>query len=122
MIEMLLGFVGISIGAFAGYLDIALSFAGAFALLATATRNKSDDRIVQFILDAINFLGSNIGKAKNAVIVLALSSFVMMGSGCATIRPLLDNNCQYVGLHLGTLGLDLCDIPGVGPEDEAAQP
>ena len=38
---------------------------GAFATLATLTPNKSDDRVLQIILDIVNFLGANIGKAKN---------------------------------------------------------
>jgi len=36
------------------------------AMIAVMTPSKSDDRIVQFILDIINKLGLNIGKAKNA--------------------------------------------------------
>ena len=41
------------------------SIVGGFAVLASLTPNKSDDRIVQIILDIVNFLGANIGKAKN---------------------------------------------------------
>jgi len=48
-----------------GYLPVALSVVGAFAIIASKTPNKSDDKIVQFILDLINFLGFNLGKAKN---------------------------------------------------------
>ncbi len=47
------------------YLAIAASVVGAAAYLATLTPNKSDDRIVQIILDVINFLGANFGNAKN---------------------------------------------------------
>ncbi len=43
-----------------------LMFVGAFATLATITPNKTDDKIVQFILDLVNFLGGNVGKSKNA--------------------------------------------------------
>lgn len=39
---------------------------GAFAIIARWTPNKTDDKIVQGILDTINFLGMNHGKAKNA--------------------------------------------------------
>ena len=46
-------------------LALVTSVVGTFALLATMTPNKSDDRVVQVILDVINFLGSNWGKAKN---------------------------------------------------------
>ena len=41
------------------------SIVGGFAVLASLTPNKSDDRIVQVILDFVNFLGANFGKAKN---------------------------------------------------------
>lgn len=46
-------------------IPIALVVIGIFATLATLTPNKTDDKIVQFLLSAINFLGGNIGKAKN---------------------------------------------------------
>ena len=42
-----------------------IQLVGAFALLATMTPNKTDDRIMQVVLDAVNFLGANLGKAKN---------------------------------------------------------
>lgn len=38
---------------------------GGFALLATVTANQTDDKIVNSILKVINFLGGNVGKAKN---------------------------------------------------------
>ena len=38
---------------------------GGVAVIASMTPNKSDDRIVQTILDMVNFLGANFGKAKN---------------------------------------------------------
>ena len=38
---------------------------GGFAVIASMTPNKSDDRIVQIILDMVNFIGANFGKAKN---------------------------------------------------------
>ena len=38
---------------------------GAFSIIATATPNKTDDKILQIILDIVNFLGMNLGKAKN---------------------------------------------------------
>ena len=47
------------------YLPIALQVVGAFALIATKTPNKVDDKIGQFLMDVINFLGANLGKAKN---------------------------------------------------------
>lgn len=42
-----------------------ISVVGGFALLATLTPNRSDDRIVQIILDVVNFLGANLGRSKN---------------------------------------------------------
>ena len=36
------------------------------AAIAAITPSRHDDRIVQFILDVINKLALNIGKAKNA--------------------------------------------------------
>ena len=47
------------------YLPVVTSFVGSFALIATLTPNKTDDRILQWVLDIVNFLGANIGKAKN---------------------------------------------------------
>lgn len=47
------------------YIPTILAVIGAFAVLATFTPNKFDDKIIQFILDFINFLGGNFGKAKN---------------------------------------------------------
>ncbi len=44
---------------------IILEVIGAFAILATMTPNKTDDKIVQVVLDLVNFLGANTGKAKN---------------------------------------------------------
>ena len=38
---------------------------GSFAAVATLTPNKVDDKILQGILDVVNFLGANLGKAKN---------------------------------------------------------
>lgn len=47
------------------WLPIVTSFVGSFALLAAVTKNKTDDKIIQAILDVINFLGANFGKARN---------------------------------------------------------
>ena len=35
------------------------------AVIATLTPTKTDDKIIQKILDVINFVGLNIGKAEN---------------------------------------------------------
>lgn len=47
------------------WFPIVTSIIGTFALIAAATPNKSDDRIIQWVYDIINFLGANFGKAKN---------------------------------------------------------
>jgi len=47
------------------WMDVALAIVGAFALIATRTNNTTDDRIGQVLLDIINFLGANFGKASN---------------------------------------------------------
>jgi len=44
---------------------VATSIVGTAALVATLTPNKADDRIVQWLLDIVNFVGANIGKARN---------------------------------------------------------
>ena len=47
------------------YLPVGCSFVGFFALLATQTPNKVDDRIAQVFVDIVNFLGANLNRAKN---------------------------------------------------------
>ena len=47
------------------YVEIALMAVGLFAAIAAVTPNKSDDSLAQKILDVINLLGLNVGKAKN---------------------------------------------------------
>ena len=42
-----------------------LIFIGVFSTIATITPNKVDDKIVQFLLDLVNFLGANVGNAAN---------------------------------------------------------
>ncbi len=42
-----------------------LEIVGAFAIVAQFTPNKTDDRIVQFVLDAVNSIGMNNGRARN---------------------------------------------------------
>ena len=52
-------------GNWQSWLAVLTSIIGSAALVATLTPNKSDDRIVQWILDIVNFVGANVGKAKN---------------------------------------------------------
>ena len=46
-------------------LALILQVIGIFAMIATITPNKADDKIVQFVWDIVNFMAGNIGKAKN---------------------------------------------------------
>jgi hypothetical protein len=39
---------------------------GAFAAIATMTKNDTDNKIAHWMLKTINFLGANFGKARNA--------------------------------------------------------
>ena len=51
---------------FVAWLPIVIQTVGVFALVASKTANKSDDKIVDMILKVINFLGANFDKAKNS--------------------------------------------------------
>jgi len=51
---------------FTSNLALILQVVGAAAAIATITPNKADDKIVQAILDAVNFVAGNFGKAKNS--------------------------------------------------------
>jgi len=46
-------------------LGVVAQVVGSFALIATMTPNKSDDKIVQKIIDVVNILGANVGNAAN---------------------------------------------------------
>ena len=47
------------------WFPVVASIIGTFALIATMTPNKVDNKIAQFLMDLINFFGGNIGKAEN---------------------------------------------------------
>jgi len=47
------------------WLPIAVSVIGSFALIATVTPNKTDNKIAQVLLDIVNFIAANLGKAAN---------------------------------------------------------
>ena len=51
---------------FTDWWDVVLAGVGLFALIATKTPNTSDDKIVDGIWKVVNFLGANLGRAKNA--------------------------------------------------------
>lgn len=51
---------------FGTYFQGVLTVVGGAAILATKTPNQSDDRVVQHIWDLVNFVGANVGQAKNS--------------------------------------------------------
>ena len=48
------------------YLPVALQIVGAFAVLATMTANKVDDKVIGWLLKAINIIGMNVGTSRNS--------------------------------------------------------
>ena len=47
------------------WLPVVFQVIGAFSMIAAMTANETDDKVVNYILKAINFLGFNFGTAKN---------------------------------------------------------
>lgn len=47
------------------WLPVVFQVVGMFAMIASLTKNETDDKVIGYILKAINFLGFNIGAAKN---------------------------------------------------------
>jgi hypothetical protein len=47
------------------WFPLVTSVIGTFAVLATITPNTTDNKIAQFLMDLVNFLGGNVGKAEN---------------------------------------------------------
>jgi hypothetical protein len=45
--------------------QIIVSVVGVAAIVATLTPNSSDNKAVDFLLNIVNALGGNVGKAKN---------------------------------------------------------
>ncbi len=48
-----------------GWMPAVCTVIAGCALIASVTPTKHDDRLIQFILDIINKLGLNVGKATN---------------------------------------------------------
>ena len=48
------------------WLPIVTSVIGSFALIATMTKNKWDNRVCQLLANVVNFLAANFGKSKNS--------------------------------------------------------
>jgi len=47
------------------YLPVIISVVGSFSLIDSMTPNTVDNKIAQFLMDVINFLGANVNKAAN---------------------------------------------------------
>ncbi len=50
---------------FSKWLPVVFQVIGMFAMIASLTKNETDDKVIGYILKAINLLGFNIGAAKN---------------------------------------------------------
>jgi len=46
--------------------QVVLQVVGAFAIIAAWTPNAADNKIASALLEAVNFLGGNLNKARNA--------------------------------------------------------
>jgi len=46
--------------------QIVLQVVGAFSCIAALTPNAADNKVASVILEAVNFLGGNLNKARNA--------------------------------------------------------
>jgi len=46
-------------------LSLITQIVGVAAMIATMTPNKTDDKYIQYVLNIINLLGANVGKARN---------------------------------------------------------
>lgn len=50
---------------FSKWLPVVFQVVGMFAMVASLTKNETDDKVIGYILKGINLLGFNIGAAKN---------------------------------------------------------
>lgn len=57
--------IGQYIDAIKRWLPLAFQIVGGFAILASITANKTDDKVVDWVLRIINAVGFNFGAAKN---------------------------------------------------------
>ena len=48
-----------------GILEIVVQLVGVASLIATMTPNEADNKAVDFVLNIVNMLGANVGKASN---------------------------------------------------------
>lgn len=49
-----------------GLVQVVLQVVGAFAIIASWTPNTADNKVAATLLEAVNFLGGNLNKARNA--------------------------------------------------------
>ena len=59
MVEWIMANVG-------NVIEIVVQVVGVFAIIAAWTPNATDNKVAAMLLDAVNFLGTNINKARNA--------------------------------------------------------
>ena len=69
------------------WLPVIFQVIGAFSMIAALTANETDDKIVNYILKAINLLGFNFGTAKNDPTVGVNQPAPAMTSGGQTPPP-----------------------------------
>ena len=48
-----------------GILEIVVQLVGVASLIATMPPNEADNKAVDFVLNIVNMLGANVGKASN---------------------------------------------------------
>ena len=58
-------FIGDFLTKIQGWLPVIFQIVGAFAMVASITKNQVDDKVINYVLKAINILGFNFGAAKN---------------------------------------------------------
>ena len=59
MVEWIMANVG-------NVVQMIVQIVGAFAIIAAWTPNTADNKIASMLLEAVNFLGANLNKARNA--------------------------------------------------------
>lgn len=47
-------------------ISVVTSLVGVFAVIATMTKNESDNKVASLLLKIVNFLAANFGRSKNA--------------------------------------------------------
>lgn len=47
------------------YFEVISAIVGVFAMIATLTPTKADDKVINYLVQLIHFIGMNFGKATN---------------------------------------------------------